>query len=105
MTREISSKKLKDYLYPILLSTGRSKIGSKRKFNEEKRRILRLGYLTEFDQLDKWPKEEKISKFEKYEGIDLQNDSYWIRDSDGARGIFCTPFLQFEKTSMKGFKE
>ncbi|CAA3024400.1 Hypothetical predicted protein [Olea europaea subsp. europaea] len=75
------------------------------KRREGKRRILRLGYLTEFDQLDKCPKEEKISKFEEYEGIDLQNDSYWIRDSDGARGIFCTPFLQFEKTAMKGFKE
>ncbi|KAL2554649.1 Uncharacterized protein Fot_08268 [Forsythia ovata] len=103
LMKEISSKKLEDYLDPVLLSAVRAKIGGKRKFDEEKKN--KSGYLNEFDQFEKWPKEEKLPKFEKNEAVDLQNDSAWIGDSDGDEGIFCNRFLQFEKTVLKQFKE
>ncbi|KAL2533756.1 Uncharacterized protein Adt_07107 [Abeliophyllum distichum] len=103
LTREISSKKLEDYLDPVLLSAVRAKIGGKRKFDEEKK--IKSGYSNEFDQFEKWTKEEKLPKFEKNEAVDLQNDSDWIGDSDGDEGIFCNRFLQYEKTVLKRFKE
>lgn len=99
--REISTKKLEDYLDPVVLSAVRVKIGGKRKFDEEKK--IKSENLNEFEQFEKWPKEEKLPKSEQNEAVDLQNDSDWVGDSDGDEGIFCNPFLQFEKTALKRF--
>lgn len=101
LMREISTKKLEDYLDPVVLSAVRVKIGGKRKFDEEKK--IKSGNSNEFEQFEKWSKEEKLPKSEQNEAVDLQNDSDWVGDSDGDEGIFCNPFLQFEKTALKRF--
>ncbi|CAK9174726.1 unnamed protein product [Ilex paraguariensis] len=106
--REVTNKRLEDYLDPVLLSAMCSKIGGKR-INSGEIKLQR-----EFDRFE-WPvdelkefvegsRTEKRVKLERNEAVNLPDDLDFIGGTSyesGDEEVSCTPFRRFEKTAFK----
>ncbi|XP_059643451.1 uncharacterized protein LOC132285295 [Cornus florida] len=108
--REVTNKRLEDYLDPVLLSAIRRKIGGKSK------RDGGLKLKREFE----WPidglkvfaedlRREKGMKWRSSVGgaVDLDEDRDLIGgggEDDEEEQVSCTPFQRFERAALKRFK-
>ncbi|KAA8516436.1 hypothetical protein F0562_016729 [Nyssa sinensis] len=109
--REVTNKRLEDYLDPVLLSVIRTKIGGKRKRDGDmKLKSAEFEFEWPVDELKVFTENclptEKLMKWRSDNGVvDLNDDLNLIGGvEEDEHEVSFTPFQRFERMALKRFK-